>query len=181
MFGLTMLLWGTGLSAASVFLCFIPDSVSMAVADTWFGTWVFDYWLEAPVGNQDPFVISLVIFIMVFTVGEAIWSPRLMQFSAEIAPRGKEGAYIALAMLPYFLGKAGAGVLSEQMTAHTCRYQVLFPSHDVAWLWIGGMQPISPIGLIVFRVVFARREEEAIEEAKAFAEEQKRWQKRRSR
>ena len=171
----TMLLWGTGLSAASVFLCFIPESVSMAVADTWFGTWVFDYWLEAPVGNQDPFIISLVIFIMVFTVGEAIWSPRLMQFSAEIAPRGKEGAYIALAMLPYFLGKAGAGVLSEQMTA---RYftdnQVLFPSHDVAWLWIGGMAAISPIGLILFRGVFARREEAAIEEAKQFAEEQKR-------
>ena len=64
---------------------------------------------------------------------------------------------------------------SEQMTA---RYftdnQVLFPSHDVAWLWIGGMAAISPIGLIIFRGVFARREEEAIEEAKQFAEEQKR-------
>ena len=171
----TMLLWGTGLSAASVFLCFLPESISMGLADTWFGTWVFDYWLEAPIGNQDPFVISLVIFIMAFTVGEAIWSPRLMQFSAEIAPRGKEGAYIALAMLPYFLGKAGAGVLSEQMTA---RYftdnQVLFPSHEVAWLWIGGMAALSPLGLIIFRGVFAKREEEAIEEAKQFAEEQKR-------
>ena len=171
----TMLLWGTGLSAASVFLCFLPESISMGLADTAFGTWVFDYWLEAPVGNQDPFVISLVIFIMVFTVGEAIWSPRLMQFSAEIAPRGKEGAYIALAMLPYFLGKAGAGVLSEQMTT---RYftdnQVLFPSHDVAWLWIGVMAALSPIGLIIFRGVFAKREEEAIKEAEEFAAEQKR-------
>ena len=42
----------------------------MAIADTWFGTCVFDYWLEVSVGNQDPFIISLVIFIMVFTVGE---------------------------------------------------------------------------------------------------------------
>ena len=33
--------------------------------------------VEAPVGNQDPFVISLVLFIIVFTIGEAIWSPRL--------------------------------------------------------------------------------------------------------
>ena len=173
----TMLLWGTGISAASVFLVFIPDSVATGLGNTYFGTWVFDYWLEAPLGNQDPFLISLVIFIMVFTVGEAIWSPRLMQFSAEIAPRGKEGAYIALAMLPYFLGKAGAGVLSEQMTA---RYftdnQVLFPSHDVAWLWIGGMAAISPIGLILFRGVFARREKEAIEEAERFSAEQKRLQ-----
>ena len=169
----TMLLWGTGVSAASVFLCFIPESISASLADSWFGVWVFDYWLEAPIGNQDPFLMSLVVFIMVFTVGEAIWSPRLMQFSAEIAPRGKEGAYIALAMLPYFLGKAGAGVLSEQMTT---RYfnadQVLFPSHDVAWLWIGGMAAISPIGLVIFRGVFARREKEALEEAEQFSREQ---------
>ena len=170
----TMLLWGTGLSAASVFLVFIPDSVAIGLGNTYFGTWVFDYWLEAPLGNQDPFLISLVIFIMVFTVGEAVWSPRLMQFSAEIASRGKEGAYIALAMLPYFLGKAGAGVLSEQMTA---RYftdnQVIFSNHDVSWLWIGGMATISPIGLVIFRGVFARREAEAIEEAEQFAAEQK--------
>jgi hypothetical protein len=112
----TMLLWGTAISAGSVFLCFLPESVSLAIGNSWLGTWIFDYWLEAPVGGQDPFVVSLVVFIIVFTVGEAIWSPRLMQFSAEIAPRGKEGAYIALAMLPYFLGKMGAAVMSEQLT-----------------------------------------------------------------
>lgn len=170
----TMLLWGTALSSVSVFICFMPESISTALANTWFGTWVFDYWLEAPVGNQDPFVMSLVVFIMVFTVGEAIWSPRLMQFSAEIAPRGKEGAYIALAMLPYFFGKAGAGILSEQMTT---RYfndaQVLFPSHDTAWLWIGGMAAISPVGLLLFRGIFTKREKEAEAEAAAFLEEMK--------
>ena len=78
----SMLIFGTFLSALSVFICFIPDSVALAIGDTWFGTWLFDYWVEAPVGNQDPFVISLVLFIIVFTIGEAIWSPRLMQFSA---------------------------------------------------------------------------------------------------
>lgn len=170
----TMLLIGTALSAASVFLCFMPETISMALADSWFGVWVFDYWLEAPIGNQAPFMMSLVVFIMVFTVGEAIWSPRLMQFSAEIAPRGKEGAYIALSMLPYFLGKAGAGVLSEQMTT---RYfndtMVLFPNHQVAWFWVGAMAAISPIGLIIFRKTFANREREAIEEAERFAAETK--------
>ena len=36
-----------------------------------------------------------------------------MQFSAEIAPRGKEGPDIALAVLPYFLGKIGATVMAD--------------------------------------------------------------------
>ena len=74
----TMLLIGTALSAASVFLCFMPETIAITLSNSWFGTWVFDYWLEAPMGNQDPFMMSLVVFIMVFTVGEAIWSPRLM-------------------------------------------------------------------------------------------------------
>ena len=68
----TMLIIGTTLSAVSVFICFIPDSVASAVGNTWFGTFVFDYWVEAPAGGQDPFVISLLLFIIVFTIGEAI-------------------------------------------------------------------------------------------------------------
>ena len=170
----TMLLLGTGLSAASVFLCFSPDSLSIMLADSWFGEWVFDYWLEAPIGNRDPFMMSLIIFIMVFTVGEAIWSPRLMQFSAEIAPRGKEGAYIALSMLPYFLGKAGAGIMAEQMTELYFKAdQVTFPNQEMTWAWIGGMAAISPIGLVIFKGVFTKREQEALEEAEAFAAQAK--------
>jgi uncharacterized membrane protein len=169
----TMLLVGTLVSAASVFLCFIPDAWALAIGDSWFGTWILDYWLEAPEGNRDPFLISLIVFIVVFTVGEAIWSPRLMQFSAEIAPRGKEGAYIALAMLPYFLGKMGATIVSEQVTT---RYfnaeQVVFPEHTTTWLVIGSMAMLSPIGLIIFRKTFNRREVEAEQEAKAFAASQ---------
>ena len=61
-----------------------------------------------------------------------------MQFSAEIAPRDKEGSYIALAILPYFVGKALAG----------------------------GMAMLSPIGMVGFRKVFKQVEEAAIEEAK---------------
>ena len=44
----TMLLVGTLVSAGSVFLCFMPESWALAIGDSWFGTWVLDYWLEAP-------------------------------------------------------------------------------------------------------------------------------------
>jgi dipeptide/tripeptide permease len=116
--------------------------------------------------------VSLVVFIIVFTVGEAIWSPRLMQFSAEIAPRGKEGAYIALAMLPYFLGKMGAAVMSEQLTT---RYfnadMVAYPDHDKAWLAIGLMAMVSPIGMLIFRNIFNQSEKAAEEQAELAADE----------
>jgi MFS family permease len=164
----TMLILGTVVSAGSVFLCFMPDSIALAIGDTWLGTWIFDYWLEAPVGNQDPFLVSLVVFIIVFTVGEALWSPRLMQFSAEIAPRGKEGAYISLAILPYFFGKIGAIVMADMLTAqYFSQEMVEFPDHRAAWFWIGSMAMISPIGMIIWRKTFNQSEQMAEDEAKA--------------
>jgi MFS family permease len=167
----TMLIIGTTLSAASVFICFIPDAWASAIGNTWFGTWIFDYWVEAPIGNQDPFVISLVLFIMVFTVGEAIWSPRLMQFSAEIAPRGKEGAYIALAVLPYFLGKIGATVMADILTSqYFAADMVEYPEHEMSWLWIAIMCLLSPLGMIIFRGTFNQSEKMAEEEADAVRE-----------
>jgi len=167
----TMLLVGTALSAGAVFLCFLPEGVTLALANSFFGELVFDYWLDIPIGQRDPFYLSLIVFIVVFSVGEAIWSPRLMQFSAEIAPKGKEGSYLALAILPYFLGKALAGGMSGfLLTTYTPETASTFPDHQHVWLWIGGMALISPVGLIVFRKLFRRVEADAIAEAKAGAD-----------
>ena len=164
----TMLMVGTAVSAAAVFLCFLPDGVALAIGDTWFGTWLFDYWLEAPAGNRDPFLVSFIIFIMVFTVGEAIWSPRLMQFSAEIAPKGKEGAYIALAMLPYFLGKIAATVMADILTGQYFSSEMVeYPNHELSWLWVAGMCLLSPLGMVIWRKHFNHSEKAAEEEAQA--------------
>ena len=105
---------------------------------------------------------------MVFTVGEAIWSPRLMQFSAEIAPKGKEGAYIALAMLPYFLGKIAATVMADILTTkYFSSEMVAFPDHEISWLWVAGMCLLSPIGMFIWRKHFNHSEKAAEEEAEA--------------
>ena len=169
-----MLLVGTAMSSGAVFLCFIPDSVSLMLGQTWFGELVYDRWLEVPFGQRDPFYIALILFIIVFTIGEAIWSPRLMQFSAEIAPRGREGSYIALAILPYFMGKALAGGMSGfLLTNYTPEEAHSYPDHLLFWAWIGGMAIISPIGLVVFRKLFNTVEEAARAEAKAYVAEAK--------
>ena len=166
----TMLMVGTAVSAGAVFLCFIPDGLALAIGDTWFGTWLFDYWLEAPAGNRDPFLVSFIIFIMVFTVGEAIWSPRLMQFSAEIAPKGKEGAYIALAMLPYFLGKIAATIMADILTGqYFSSDMVEYPNHELSWLWVAGMCLLSPLGMVIWRKHFNHSEKTAEQEAQRTA------------
>jgi len=94
-----------------------------------------------------------------------------MQFSAEIAPRGKEGAYIALAVLPYFLGKIGATVMADILTdKYFAREMVAYPDHELSWLWIAIMCLISPIGMILFKGTFTQSEKMADDEAQAVRE-----------
>jgi len=52
-----------------------------------------------------PTVPGLFGFILVMTVGEAIWQPRFLQYAAEIAPEGRTGAYMGVAQFPWFLTK----------------------------------------------------------------------------
>jgi POT family proton-dependent oligopeptide transporter len=48
---------------------------------------------------------ALVGFIVIKTVGEAIWQPRFLQYAAEIAPPGRLGAYMGVSRFPWFLTK----------------------------------------------------------------------------
>ncbi len=48
---------------------------------------------------------TLVTFLVISTVGEAMWQPRFMQYAAEIAPPGRTGAYMGVAQFPWFLTK----------------------------------------------------------------------------
>jgi POT family proton-dependent oligopeptide transporter len=48
---------------------------------------------------------TLAAYIVIMTVGEAMWSPRFLQYAAEIAPEGRTGEYMGVAQLPWFLTK----------------------------------------------------------------------------
>ena len=52
-----------------------------------------------------PTVLGLFGYILVLSVGEAMWQPRFLQYAAEIAPEGRTGAYMGVAQLPWFLTK----------------------------------------------------------------------------
>jgi MFS family permease len=44
-------------------------------------------------------------YLLVMTIGEAMWQPRFLQYAAEIAPQGRTGAYMGVAQFPWFLTK----------------------------------------------------------------------------
>jgi proton-dependent oligopeptide transporter, POT family len=71
-----MMIWGTFVMAAPAFL--------LAIGPTWW---------------------TLYLYLILMTVGEAMWSPRFLQYAAEIAPEGRTGEYMGVAQLPWFLTK----------------------------------------------------------------------------
>jgi POT family proton-dependent oligopeptide transporter len=52
-----------------------------------------------------PYVWTLFGFLVLMTIGEAMWQPRFLQYAAEIAPEGRTGVYMGVAQLPWFLTK----------------------------------------------------------------------------
>ncbi len=154
-----MLLIGSAVSVGSVFLALLPESVFLPLMDSVVGELIFDRWLGVPLAERMPFYLALILFFVVFTIGEAIWSPRLTQFMAEVAPRGREGSYIALSYLPYFGAKFIAGPMSGWLLAtYVPEGASAYPTHHMVWVWIGLMAALTPAGLLLCRRLYRQAE-----------------------
>jgi proton-dependent oligopeptide transporter, POT family len=67
-----------------------------------------------------PTVGGLFGYVLVMSVGEAMWQPRFLQYAAEIAPEGRTGAYMGVAQFPWFLTKMLVPVYSGAALARWC-------------------------------------------------------------
>lgn len=54
----------------------------------------------------------LIAYFVVFSIGEAIWSSRFLEYAAEIAPEGRVAQYMGVANLPWFVAKTTTGFYS---------------------------------------------------------------------
>jgi POT family proton-dependent oligopeptide transporter len=63
---------------------------------------------------------TLIGYLIIMTVGEAMWQPRFLQYAAEIAPEGRTGAYMGVAQFPWFLTKLIVPLYSGWFLARFC-------------------------------------------------------------
>ena len=91
-----------------------------------------------------------VVFIVILSLGEILWSPRLYEYTATIAPRGRESSYMGLSEVPMFLAKPVAGVLSGLMLT---RYMPETGARDpqIMWLIIGAVTLAAPVAMLFTR------------------------------
>jgi MFS family permease len=69
-----------------------------------------------PIGEAH-YTMALCAMVLL-TIGEVVWSPKLYEYTAAIAPKGQEGTYLGLSLVPWFLAKTLVSAFSGHMLEH---------------------------------------------------------------
>lgn len=92
---------------------------------------------------------ACILFVITLSIGEAIWSPRLYDYTMSVVQEGREGTYMALSSAPLFLAKLPVGFMSGYLLQKYCPEEGERHS-KIMWLIIGLTTIVSPILLTVF-------------------------------
>jgi MFS family permease len=100
-----------------------------------------------------PHLVPFLAYILLMSIGEAMWQPRFLQWIAEVAPPDKTGLYMGIGQFPWFLTKFVTGLYSGYFVAtYIPRPETGLPTNtEVMWLIYGVIAMISPIALILAR------------------------------
>ena len=143
-----MVVIGGIICAAGVFIMALPTEWFVSAANGAFGQWLGHVYLGVQ-GGIHPYYVMSALYLIVFSIGEAFYSPRVYEYAAAIAPPGQEASYGSLAYLPFLVGKLLVGT-GGWLLAAFCPEQG--PRHvGQMWLIFALAASIAPIGLILFR------------------------------
>jgi POT family proton-dependent oligopeptide transporter len=105
-----------------------------------------------------PNVYLFLLFILLMSVGEAMWQPRFLQWVAEIAPQGKTGLYMGIGQFPWFLTKLITSMYSGYVISRFCpKPELGLPIRTgTMWLLYAFIAMVSPIALVLARKWMAK-------------------------
>ncbi|HNR97908.1 MAG TPA: MFS transporter [Planctomycetota bacterium] len=144
-----MVVIGSLISAASVFIMAMPPAWFQPLADGLLGDLIARRWLGIE-GAVHPYYVMIALYVALLSLGEALWSPRLYEYTAAVAPKGREASYMAMSYLPFFLAKLAVGMFSGRLLDAYCPAEGPRDSQTL-WLIIALMTVTTPLGLCLFR------------------------------
>ena len=116
---------------------------------------------------------TAIMFVIILSIGEAIWAPRLYDYALSFVKRGQEGMFMALSNAPLFFTTLLSGILSGFLLENFEPADGSVRKGNELWLIVLIMSLLTPICLIIFRKNIEISEEEILrnEEGKSFSEE----------
>jgi MFS family permease len=102
--------------------------------------------------------------IVIFSIGEVIWSPRLYEYTAAVAPTGREASYMGLSYLPMTFARFAEGPLAGTLLTEYCPPDVTdrlttvpySRSPQMMHLILAGIAIATPVLILVFRKVIRK-------------------------
>jgi POT family proton-dependent oligopeptide transporter len=67
-----------------------------------------------------PSVFNVFAYLIIMTIGEAMWQPRFLQWIAEIAPKNMTGIYMGIGQFPWFMTKMFTSLYSGWFLMKFC-------------------------------------------------------------
>lgn len=142
-----LLVFGMAISALSILFLAVPNSWILAIPG---------------VDNMNQaYVYIIVAQIFVFAIGELIFSPRFVEYTASVAPKDKVASYMGLSALPMFIARPINGFVSGILIAGYS-YEGIRAKIDTGnisymdspeWMWMIYfiLAAISPIAIVALR------------------------------
>ncbi|MGC4116416.1 MAG: MFS transporter [Myxococcales bacterium] len=95
--------------------------------------------------------LHLAGYLVLTTIGEAIWSPRVLQYVSDIAPPERQALYQGAAQLPWYLTKTLVPVL--YVSAALSKYLPANGPSDPSTMWLlfGLLAMSAPVVLLLAR------------------------------
>jgi len=143
-----MVIIGSVICAAGVFIMALPTDWFQNASNGLIGQWLGHGYLGLH-GSVHPYYLMSALYLTVFSIGEAFYSPRVYEYAASIAPPGQEASYGSLAYLPFLVGKLLI-TSSGWLLATFCPEQG--PRHSgMMWFIFACAATVAPVGLLIFR------------------------------
>ncbi len=143
-----MVIIGSIICAAGVFIMTLPTDWFVPAANSVLGGALGHGYLRLT-GAVHPYYIMSAIYLTIFSVGEAFYSPRVYEYAAAIAPPGQEASYGALAYIPFLVGKLLIGTSGWVLAAFCPEHGECHPG--MMWLIFALAASVAPFGLLTFR------------------------------
>lgn len=83
-----------------------------------------------------PNINTLMAYLVLMTIGEAMWQPRFLQWVADIAPKGMTGIYMGIGQFPWFLTKMVTAAYSGWFLSRYCPADMPQSSLNTEHMWL---------------------------------------------
>lgn len=100
-----------------------------------------------------PNINTLLAYLFIMTIGEAMWQPRFLQWVAEIAPKNMTGIYMGIGQFPWFLTKVVTSLYSGWFLMNYIPGDVpaAQTNSEMLWLIYGFIAMVTPVALLLAR------------------------------